>query len=100
MRQRICDSCGKKKDVKGGRTCENGHFICYECVMKDVSFSLLSGTLNTVQYVTSLSGDSRRGRKCVNRQVLFLSPHFVVRGVRKGNVGSMKSTTSSVRCEM
>jgi hypothetical protein len=38
MRQRICDSCGQEKDVKGGRTCENGHFICYDCVNKDVGF--------------------------------------------------------------
>jgi hypothetical protein len=49
-----------------------------------LAFSPHSGSLNIAQYVTSLSGDSRRRRKCVNRQVLFLSPHFVVRGVRKG----------------
>ena len=25
---KICDVCGKEKEVKGGRTCEKGHFIC------------------------------------------------------------------------
>jgi len=38
MPKRICDSCGKEKDVKGGKTCENGHFICKDCVYKGVSF--------------------------------------------------------------
>ena len=32
MAERICDSCGKKKDVSGGKTCEKGHFICQSCV--------------------------------------------------------------------
>ena len=32
MAKRICDRCGKEKEVQGGRTCENGHFICQECV--------------------------------------------------------------------
>lgn len=32
MSKRICDSCGKKKNVKGGKTCTNGHFICKKCV--------------------------------------------------------------------
>lgn len=26
--KRTCDSCGKEKDIKGGKTCEKGHFIC------------------------------------------------------------------------
>jgi len=26
MSKRKCDACGKEKDVKGGKTCENGHF--------------------------------------------------------------------------
>jgi hypothetical protein len=30
--RRICDSCGEEKDVAGGKTCENGHFICKSCV--------------------------------------------------------------------
>ncbi len=49
--------------------------------------------LNTAQYVTSLSDNSRRRRKCVNRQVLFLSPHFVVRGVRKGGQRTAEMST-------
>ncbi len=28
MPKRICDSCGKEKDIKGGKVCANGHFIC------------------------------------------------------------------------
>lgn len=35
MPKRICDSCGKEKDVKGGKTCENGHFICKDCVWSE-----------------------------------------------------------------
>ena len=31
MPERVCDSCGKKKDVGGGKTCENGHFLCKAC---------------------------------------------------------------------
>jgi hypothetical protein len=32
MSERICDACGKKKNVAGGKTCEKGHFICQSCV--------------------------------------------------------------------
>lgn len=32
MADRTCDSCGKSKNVSGGRTCERGHFICRDCV--------------------------------------------------------------------
>ena len=32
MPRRICDSCGKEKDVKGGKVCANGHFMCVHCV--------------------------------------------------------------------
>jgi len=32
MAKRICDACGKEKDVSGGKTCEKGHFICSRCV--------------------------------------------------------------------
>lgn len=32
MSKRTCDACGKEKDVNGGNTCENGHFICSGCV--------------------------------------------------------------------
>lgn len=31
MPKRVCDVCGKDKDVSGGKTCEKGHFICYKC---------------------------------------------------------------------
>lgn len=31
MPKRICSSCGKEKDVSGGKTCPNGHFICHSC---------------------------------------------------------------------
>lgn len=32
MTERICDSCGKKKSISGGKTCEKNHFICSYCV--------------------------------------------------------------------
>ncbi|MFX0207282.1 MAG: hypothetical protein ACFFDT_14945 [Candidatus Hodarchaeota archaeon] len=32
MPRRICDACGKEKDVKRGKICENGHYICANCV--------------------------------------------------------------------
>lgn len=32
MPKRICASCGKEKDVQGGKTCDNNHFICRDCV--------------------------------------------------------------------
>ena len=32
MPKRKCDACGKEKDVKNGKTCENGHFICAGCI--------------------------------------------------------------------
>jgi len=32
MPKRKCDACGKEKDVRGGKTCENGHFICQSCI--------------------------------------------------------------------
>jgi len=38
MQKRICDCCGKEKDVEGGKTCENGHFICKDCVYSEVGF--------------------------------------------------------------
>ncbi len=31
MPTRICDSCGNKKDVYRGKSCEKGHFICSGC---------------------------------------------------------------------
>src|SRR4051812_29329998 len=32
MSQRVCDECGKTKEVSGGKTCENGHFVCKDCL--------------------------------------------------------------------
>lgn len=34
MSSRTCDSCGEKKNLEGGKTCETGHFVCKECVCK------------------------------------------------------------------
>lgn len=31
MATRICDVCGKKKDLSGGKTCEKSHFVCSGC---------------------------------------------------------------------
>lgn len=31
MRERVCDSCGEQKKLEGGKTCDKGHFICYQC---------------------------------------------------------------------
>ena len=33
MPKRICDACGKEKDVYGGKVCSKGHFICQACYM-------------------------------------------------------------------
>lgn len=37
MPKRICSACGKEKDVRGGKECENGHFICKQCVWSGLS---------------------------------------------------------------
>jgi hypothetical protein len=39
MPQRICDHCGKMKDLGGGKTCENGHFFCKDCVVHSTVFT-------------------------------------------------------------
>ncbi len=26
--ERICDACGQKKELRGGKTCERGRFVC------------------------------------------------------------------------
>ncbi len=31
MASRVCDKCGKTKDISGGKTCSKGHFICRSC---------------------------------------------------------------------
>jgi hypothetical protein len=38
MAERLCDVCGKKKDIEGGTTCEKGHFICKSDVYSGVIF--------------------------------------------------------------
>jgi hypothetical protein len=30
-KKRTCDACGERKKLSGGKTCSNGHFICYSC---------------------------------------------------------------------
>ena len=32
MSRRKCDACGKDKEVRGGKVCSNGHFICSSCI--------------------------------------------------------------------
>lgn len=32
MPKRICSTCGNLKDVRGGKICETGHFICRDCI--------------------------------------------------------------------
>ena len=32
MGERICDVCGRKKTVEGGKVCERSHFICRDCI--------------------------------------------------------------------
>lgn len=34
-KKRTCDACGKRKKIKGGATCEKGHFLCYSCARID-----------------------------------------------------------------
>jgi hypothetical protein len=36
MAKRVCDVCGKDKDVSGGKTCEKGHFVCKDDVYSGV----------------------------------------------------------------
>jgi hypothetical protein len=47
MSERICDNCGEKKNVAGGKTCENGHFICKECVWKGTGGGFFGNGLKT-----------------------------------------------------
>lgn len=48
MPKRICDSCGKEKDISGGRTCENGHFLCRDCVYGSGIDVLIFGTTKKI----------------------------------------------------
>lgn len=34
MSERICDGCGEKKPLRGGKTDETGHFVCKDCYYK------------------------------------------------------------------
>jgi len=34
MPKRKCASCGKEKDVYGGKVCTNDHFLCQSCGMR------------------------------------------------------------------
>lgn len=36
MAERVCDVCGKKKDMDGDKTCQKSHFICKSCVYSGV----------------------------------------------------------------
>jgi hypothetical protein len=47
MPKRVCDVCGKNKEVNGGKTCEKGHFICQNCLYKGTGGGLFGGALKT-----------------------------------------------------
>jgi hypothetical protein len=34
--ERTCDVDGKKRSIEGGKTCENGHFICKDHVYSGI----------------------------------------------------------------
>jgi len=43
---RICDKCGRNKDVCGGKTCSKGHFICNDCAGSYAHCPLCGYTMN------------------------------------------------------
>lgn len=45
MADRVCDKCGKKKDLQGGKSCSDGHFICKSCAQPHVHCPLCKHTL-------------------------------------------------------
>ena len=47
MSKRICDKCGKEKEVSGGKTCENGHFVCKDCAWAGTFSGLLGNSQST-----------------------------------------------------
>lgn len=47
MPKRICDACGKERDVRGGKVCSNGHFICADCVYGSGVLQQLFGPTRT-----------------------------------------------------
>jgi hypothetical protein len=32
MLKRTCDACGEYKEVRYGKVCQKGHFICSKCI--------------------------------------------------------------------
>lgn len=38
MSSRKCDNKGDVKPVKDGKECENGHFICKDCIYEGIGF--------------------------------------------------------------
>jgi hypothetical protein len=46
---RICDVCNKDKELKNGKTCEKGHFVCAKCLWKDTGF-FTGGSLKYCPY--------------------------------------------------
>lgn len=45
MGKRICDNCGREKDVYGGKSCSKGHFICHSCSSNHIHCPLCGHTL-------------------------------------------------------
>jgi C4-type Zn-finger protein len=45
MGSRVCDNCGKTKDVSGGKSCSKGHFICHSCSSSHIHCPLCGHTL-------------------------------------------------------
>jgi hypothetical protein len=42
---RVCDNCGKNKDVMGGKSCSKGHFLCHSCASRHIHCPLCRHTL-------------------------------------------------------
>jgi hypothetical protein len=43
--KRVCDKCGREKDLYGGKTCSKGHFICHSCASGHIHCPLCGHTL-------------------------------------------------------
>lgn len=56
MSQRTCVSCGEARDLKGGKTCDSGHFVCTQCVWKSAGASAATGPVSVPD---SLAGHER-----------------------------------------
>jgi hypothetical protein len=81
-----CDGDGKCRACNGKGYVSTGVLLrgTTQARRRNAVFVAGVATASAAAVRVMWKGDSRRRRKCVNRQVLFLSPHFVVRGVRKG----------------